>query len=105
MPVGVAAARQREALAELERAPPRWLIGVFVQSSLLEQPGTPPDLREGLRELVERDYRVAAVVPYDAERSGRVVEGKAAAGLWRQRPLWDGAVPWAAYIVWERTKP
>jgi hypothetical protein len=102
MPVGDAAGRQREALAEIEAARPRWIVGVFVGTSLLEQPGTPPDLRAGLRSLLERDYEVAAVVPFDRARSGRVVEGTAARTLWSWRELWDGRTPWAAYVVWER---
>jgi hypothetical protein len=99
------AARQREALAELAASPPRFVVGVFNQASLLELPGTPPDLERGLRELLERDNEVAAVVPYDAARSGRILEGAPARGMWRTRPLWDGAPPWAAFVVWERRRP
>ncbi|RIK99156.1 MAG: hypothetical protein DCC71_20525 [Proteobacteria bacterium] len=105
MPLPAAAARQRETLAELDAAPPRWVVGVFVRTSLLEQPGTPPALARGLRERIERDYEVAAVVPFTAERSARVLEGKPARAMWAERPLWDGATPWAAFVVWERRAP
>jgi hypothetical protein len=102
MPLPAAADRQREALAELDAAPPRFLIGVFVRTSLLDQPGTPPDLARGLRERVERDYEVAAVVPFAADRKPRILEGKPARAAWNERPLWDGRTPWAAFVVWER---
>jgi 4-amino-4-deoxy-L-arabinose transferase-like glycosyltransferase len=102
MPLPAAAARQSEALGELDAAPPRFVVGVFVRTSTLEQPGTPPALKRGLRERIERDYQVAAVVPFAADRSARILEGKPARAMWNERPLWDGATPWAAYVVWER---
>ena len=102
MPLPAAAARQREALAEIDAARPRFVVGVFVRTSLLVQPGTPPDLASGLRERLERDYGIAAVVPFAADRSTKILEGKPARTMWNERPLWDGATPWAAYVVWER---
>ncbi len=102
MPLPAAALRQREALAEIEASPPRYVVGVFVRTSLLEQPGTPPELKRALRERVERDYEVAAVLPFAADRSARVLEGKPARTMWNERPLWAGATPWAAFVVWER---
>jgi 4-amino-4-deoxy-L-arabinose transferase-like glycosyltransferase len=102
MPLPAVAARQREALDALRADPPRFVVGVFNQASLLEQPGTPPDLERGLRALLEQDYELVAVVPYERTRSGRVVEGAAARALWRERPLWDGGALWAAFVVWER---
>ncbi len=104
MPLPAAAARQDEALAELDAALPRFLVGVFVRTSTLEQRGTPPALKRGLRERIERDYEVAAVVPFAADRSTRIIEGKPARAMWNERPLWDGATPWAAYVVWERKR-
>jgi hypothetical protein len=102
MPLPAAADRQREVLAELDAAPPRWVVGVFVRTSQLIQPGTPPALAQGLRERIERDYDVAAVVPFAADRSTKILEGKPARSMWNERPLWDGATPWAAYVVWRR---
>jgi 4-amino-4-deoxy-L-arabinose transferase-like glycosyltransferase len=102
LPYGSALARQLEALAEIEAARPRWIVGVFVPSSLLEQPGTPPALKAELRALVERDYEVAAAVAFARTGAGRVVTGEAARERWLREPLWDGRMPWAAYIVWER---
>jgi hypothetical protein len=96
------AERQREALAEIRAARPRFVVGVFIPPSLLESAGTPADLREGLRALVEHEYDLAAVVPLERERTGRVVEGAAARALWNERPLWDGGPPWAAFVVWQR---
>jgi hypothetical protein len=103
MPLGEAPARQREALADIDAAHPRFVVGVFVRSSTLDQPGTPPELRQGLRERIERDYQLAAVVPFADDRRGRVVEGAEAQALVREKPsLWETAAPWAAYAVWER---
>jgi len=103
MPFGDAAARQREALAEFDAASPRFVVAVFSRSSLLEQPGTPPELRSGLRERIERDYEVAAVVPFARDRRGLVIDGAEARALVQQQPsLWDDPAPWAPYLVWER---
>ena len=102
MPLPASAARQRETLAALDAAPPRFVVGVFVRTSTLEQPGTPPELERGLRERIERDYEVAAVVPFAADRSAKILEGKPARAMWNDRPLWDGATPWAAFVVWQR---
>jgi len=55
--------RQAEVIAALRAAPPRLLVGVFLQTSLLEHPGTPPDLRRELAALVARSYRPIAVLP------------------------------------------
>jgi hypothetical protein len=105
MPLPAAAARQAEALAELDAAPPRFVVGVFVRTSLLERPGTPPALKRGLRDRIERDYEIAAVVPFASDRSVRILEGAPARTMWNQRPLWDGATPWAAYVIWEKKTP
>ena len=102
MPLPASAARQRETLAALDAAPPRFVVGVFVRTSTLAQPGTPPELERGLRERIERDYEVAAVVPFAMDRSAKILEGKPARAMWNERPLWDGATPWAAYVVWQR---
>ena len=102
MPLPAAASRQREALGEFDAEPPRFVVGVFVRTSTLEQPGTPPALKSGLRERLERDYHVAAVLPFAPDRSARILEGKPARAMWNERPLWDGATPWAAFVVWER---
>lgn len=102
MPLPAAAERQREVLAELDAAPPRFVVGVFLRTSQLAQPRTPPELARGLRERIERDYDVAAVVPFAKDRSTHILEGKPARSMWNERPLWDGATPWAAYVVWQR---
>jgi hypothetical protein len=101
-PLPAAALRQREALAEIEGNPPRYVVDVFVQTSLLERSGTSPELKRALRERVERDYEVAAVLPFAADRSAHILEGKPARTMWNERPLWDGATSWAAFVVWER---
>jgi 4-amino-4-deoxy-L-arabinose transferase-like glycosyltransferase len=102
MALPAAAARQQETLTELRAAPPRFIVATFVETSLLESPETPQILKTGLRELIDRDYELVAVMPYSAERRGIVTTSDAARSMWAKHPLWDGAVPWAAYVVWER---
>lgn len=55
--------RQAEVIAALRAAPPRLLVGVFLQTSLLEHPGTPSDLRRELAALAASSYRPIAVLP------------------------------------------
>ncbi|MDJ0869445.1 MAG: glycosyltransferase family 39 protein [Myxococcota bacterium] len=102
MPFGRPLERQREVLDALRADPPRYLVASFLRTSQLTQAGTPPALRQGLRELVASDYEIAAVVPFARDRSTRILEGKPARTMWRERPLWDGATPWAPFVVWER---
>lgn len=102
MPLPAAAGRQRELLAELDAAPPLFVVAAFARASLAEGPGTPPDLERGLRERLERDYDLVAVVPYREDRSTVVLEYVAARAAWSQHPLWGESAPWAAYVVWKR---
>ncbi len=102
MPFEGARQRQLEALAEIDARPPRLIVGVFLHTSLLEQPETPPDLRRGLEERIARDYRLVAVVPLQASGERPIVKGEAARALWQRAPLWDGRTPWAAFVIWER---
>jgi hypothetical protein len=104
MPLPAAAARQEEALGEFDAARPRFVVAAFVQTSLLEGPGTPPALKRGLRERIERDYQIAAVLPFADDRNARILAGKPARAIWNERPLWNGATPWAAFVVWERVR-
>ena len=103
MPLPGAAERQREALADFDAAEPRFVVGVFSRSSLLEQPGTPPELRRGVRERVERDYELVAAVPFTRDRQGPVVEGAAAQLLVTgEGSIWDAPPPGVAYVIWQR---
>ena len=63
-----AATRQREVLDALRADPPRYVVATFCDASLLEQPGTPQILKPGLRELLDRDYELVALMPYSADR-------------------------------------
>ena len=102
MPLPAAAERQREALADFDAARPLFVVATFAFGSILEQPGTPPELKTGLRERLGRDYDLTAVVPYFEDRSTQILLGDRARAIWEAQPLWDGATPWAAYVVWKR---
>jgi hypothetical protein len=101
MPYGSAAERQREVLAELEATPPHWLVVISFNGSQNWQRGTPPKLRRGIDELLARDYRLAALVFFDEQRSGSLIEGEAARASWNLRSIPPG-IPPVAYAVWER---
>ena len=79
------------------------MVGVFVRTSLLEQPGTPPALKRGCASASSATTKWPRWFPFAADRSARILAGKPARAMWNERPLWDGATPWAAYVVWERT--
>jgi 4-amino-4-deoxy-L-arabinose transferase-like glycosyltransferase len=103
LPFDEARDRQREVLQELAARPPRLIVATFHQASHLESPKTPPDLRDGLRQMLESDYRLLAVVPQRSDDETRIVTGEVARRMWRRAPLWKrGVRPWAAFVVWER---
>ena len=97
-----ASERQQEALDEIRASQPKFIVGVFLANSLLEQPETPRILRHGLRDLVESSYRLVAATPFLPDGSVRFVGGKAARRLWEQSPLWETGVPWASMVIWQR---
>lgn len=97
--------RQQEALRQVRAARPAFIVATFLETSLLEHPDTAPDLRRGLRELVEADYRLVAATPFRPDGSVSFVTGDAARGLWARRPLWEETRPWASFVVWQRVGP
>ncbi len=103
LPFDEARDRQLEVLEELAARPPRLIVATFRQASHLESPKTPQDLRDGLRELVESDYQLLAVVPYRSDDQTQIVTGDLARHKWKRAPLWDRRYrPWAAFVIWER---
>jgi hypothetical protein len=94
--------RQQQALEEIRASRPEFIVGAFLGTSLLEGPDTPSDLRDGLRELVERSYRLVAATPFTP--NGRVVfrEGEAVRSMWARRSLWETTPPWASFVIWQR---
>ena len=103
LPFDEARDRQLEVLEELAKGPPRLIVATFQQTSHLESPSTPQELRDGLRELLESAYQLLAVVPYRSDDETKIVTGDAAHRIWTRAPLWDREYhPWAAFVVWER---
>ena len=94
--------RQQEALDEIHASRPKFIVGVFLASSLLEQPDTPRTLRNGLRELVESSYRLVAATPFRPDGSVAFVKGEAVRRMWARRPLWETKPPWASFVIWQR---
>jgi hypothetical protein len=97
-----ASQRQQQALDEIRASQPKFIVGVFLTSSLLEQPDTPRVLREGLRELVESSYRLVAATPFRPDGSVAFARGEAVRRMWERRPLWESTAPWASLVIWQR---
>ena len=97
-----ASQRQQQALDEIRASQPRFIVGVFLSSSLLEQPDSPRVLRDGLRELVEGSYRLVAATPFRPDGSVVFAKGEAVRRMWARRPLWETAPPWASLVIWQR---
>ena len=98
-------ARQSEALAEIRRLRPRFVVFCPLSTSLLIQPGTPPELHQGLERLVTDEYRAVAMTPFRPDGSVAFVSGPQAQRAWDRRPLWDGGTPWLSLVVFERLSP
>lgn len=94
--------RQQQALDEIRASQPKFIVGAFLATSLLEQPDTPRVLRDGLRELVESSYRLVAATPFRADGSVVFATGEPVRRMWAQRPLWEVTPPWASLVIWER---
>ena len=94
--------RQQQALDEIRASRPKFIVGVFLGTSLLEEPDTPMDLRDGLRELVESSYRLVAATPFRADGSVVFAKGEAVRRMWARRPLWESRPPWASFVIWQR---
>jgi hypothetical protein len=94
--------RQQQALEEVRAARPRFIVGVFLSTSLLEQPDTPRILRNGIQELVQNSYRLVAATPFRADGSVGFAQGEAVRRMWARRPLWETTPPWASFVIWQR---
>ncbi len=92
-----ASARQQQAIAELRAHPPRAVVAVFQSTSIRDGGGQiDPALFEFTRQLLQTDYRVAAVAPF---ATGELLAGDEAAALWRAHPFWYGEAAWASLAV------
>jgi 4-amino-4-deoxy-L-arabinose transferase-like glycosyltransferase len=94
--------RQQQALDEIRASQPKFIVGAFLSTSLLEQPDTPRILRHGLRELVESSYRLVAATPFRPDGSVGFAKGEAVRRMWARRPLWETTPPWASLVIWQR---
>ena len=94
--------RQQQALEEIRASEPKFIVGAFLSTSLLEQPDTPRILRHGLRELVESSYHLVAATPFRPDGSVVFAKGEAVRRMWARRPLWETTPPWASLVIWER---
>ena len=96
-------ARQEEVLAELRAAPPRFVLGVFLRTSLLEAPESPVDLRRGLAAALREDYRPVAVVePPRGDGPEPIRTDAGTLRVWGGAALFVRPVPEGLFVVWER---
>lgn len=97
-------ARQQEVLSELRAAPPRFVVGVFLRTSLLEEPDSPVDLRRGLAAALRDGYRPIAVVePARGEGPEPIRTDAGTLRVWGSPTLFESPVPEGLVVVWERT--
>jgi hypothetical protein len=94
--------RQQQALDEIRASQPRFIVGAFLASSLLEQPDTPRVLRDGLRELVESSYRLVAATAFKPDGRVAFVKGAAQSLGAKSLPYYRGS--WRL-VIWERLEP
>jgi hypothetical protein len=96
-------ARQEEVLAELRAAPPRFVLGVFLRTSLLEAPGSPVELRRGLAAALREGYRPVAVVePPRGDGTEPLRTDAGTLRVWGGAALFERPVPEGLIVVWER---
>jgi hypothetical protein len=97
-PTEACARGQQEVLAELRAAPPRFVVGVFLRTSLLESPDSPVICAAASRGC--NDYR-PIVVRRRGRRTGVDPDRRGTLRVWRQRRS-SSAVPEGLIVVWER---
>jgi 4-amino-4-deoxy-L-arabinose transferase-like glycosyltransferase len=100
-------ARQQEVLGELRAAPPRFVVGVFLRTSLLEAPDSPTDLRRGLADALREGYQPIAVVePPRGDEPEPIRTDPGTLRVWGSSELFQRNVPEGLLVVWERsTRP
>lgn len=104
LPTGDAQRRQREALAEIERARPAAIVTVTAGTSFLRSPQTPYDLFLGLQQLLRREYRLVARVPADSRERLDAVSAAEAERAWAADPGLGRPEVWGTLAVWERVR-
>jgi hypothetical protein len=93
-------ARQLAVLEELRHSPPRFLIGVKVRFSLLEERGAPQDLAQGLITLQKESYDLVAVVPLPTQAN--LTQSQSPLRLLSGEALKQLRTPGVLLALWER---
>jgi 4-amino-4-deoxy-L-arabinose transferase-like glycosyltransferase len=100
--------RQHEILDALRARPPKFIVTVFIRSSMVCFPETPLDIFEGVRVMANQSYHVVGLVPAGEVGRRKLIAGPLAARLWEQAPFWYDIDPdawWSIIVLWERNEP
>jgi hypothetical protein len=93
--------RQREALADFDRAPPRLAAAEFSSGSFLAGPDSPRLVFDEFSRRMETSYSVVGMMVADAARGeNRLVLGEAAVADWNKTRGPDSGAP--ALVFWQR---
>ncbi|HXG12314.1 MAG TPA: glycosyltransferase family 39 protein [Gemmataceae bacterium] len=96
---------QHEAIEDLHRNEPEFIITVFAPTSMMLRDGTPTDLVDEVRTLLKQSYQVVAVLPLTKKYPLSLLTGERAAKLWAERPVWyDSPRTWCLLAVWRRAQ-
>jgi len=91
--------RQRQAMAEVEAAQPRYVVWVNVPTSLLVEPETDPWFFDAVSALVRRHYQVEMVLRVDARREDyEVLRGEEARHWLASGGAQEGGLPWVSVL-------
>lgn len=95
-------ARQEAAIAEVRAADPKFIVTVFLPSSLLPTSRSPFEIFDDLRAFMGQRYvPVGATVRIEGQL--RFVVGDAVSRTYASQPIWyDSPQPWTPLILWER---
>lgn len=94
--------RQVEAMEEVRRNRPKFIVTVFASSSLLASPRAPLGIFQDLKALIARDYQFAGVVAVHGRPRPEWLAGPEAERLWAGAPMWYDRKIWGSLALWER---
>ena len=101
-PVPGSLERQRAALGELSKRPPRFIVVTHVYASFLTAPDSPLALLFGLQELLRRGYHVVGAVPFEFGEATSLVTGEEARRIRERKPSWKEDEACCSLVIWER---